>query len=73
MSKTLRTKVTLKPGEAAVVWDIDTWYYLAHVFNELAGQYEPYTEEHDGWHAIREHLLEWVDKTAFYGQEEEDV
>jgi hypothetical protein len=69
---TLRTKVTLKNGEAAVVFDVDTWNYLVWVFTELAMQHPEYSDERDSWLATAEHVIKWVDKTSYFENVIED-
>jgi len=57
MSK-IKHRVTLKEGEACVVWTEETWCYIAGVFRQLSERYPESSEERMGWIDMADDVIE---------------
>lgn len=71
MSKTNKIKLTLEPGEAAVVGPIEFWNHLTETYTELANRAET-NEEKQYWIEAVDFVRLSVENTLFVPEEDSD-
>lgn len=66
MTKTLKEKVTLEPGNAYVVGTYEFWDHVIRMYESQV------VTENDEWQEMADHVRVWVDATLYLESDEDN-